>query len=166
MTESPTDSITGLYTRAFFLELAEARFAEARRHGYTSSLLIAQVDGYEQLSPLRAEHSALVMTELLRACLRREDMLGRISASQFAILMLHCDAENACAKAEALRSALSGIDPASNGGSVSFGVASVAGRAGVSVENVLTRTSEATARASLDGGNRICLADPVGAASL
>lgn len=149
------DPLTGLYTRRFFMELGEARFSEARRHGYSCSLLFASLDRYDTMTDRDAEESVIVFAELLRACIRREDIVARVGEGAFAILMLHCDIENAFAKAEALRTALAGMGLGADDTTASFGVTTTLVRSGLAVEAVLGVAAEAARMAAASGGDRV-----------
>lgn len=155
------DLLTGVFSRHFLCELATARFSEARRHGYYASVVVLEVDRFAELlgnEGQRAADEVLVnVAELLRACIRREDMVARFDAARFVVLMMHCDSENAMAKAEALRCAISDLEPAGIPVTASAGVASASVRGTVDLDALLEPATRALAEAQTHTGNAVVL---------
>lgn len=159
---SDRDSLTGLLGPMMLRELAEGRFSEARRHGYFASLILARIDGLSDLrgehGPLVAEDAVLSFSHLVRVCVRREDVLARVDEDRFVVLMMHCDAENATAKAEALRMAFQGLEPSGVKTSASFGVAATSVRQGIGFDDLMGLAAQALDCALQAGGDRVEIA--------
>jgi len=164
MFESAIEPLTSLYSVALFDEVAEARFSEARRHGIVASLMMVELDDFEGI---RARHGRLVadaamvsVAELLRAVLRREDMMALRGDATFEILLMHCDGVSAHAKAESLCAAIATVDPAGVGATVSAGVAAAVAGPGLRLELLFARATEALAAARARGGNCAMFVSP------
>jgi len=159
---SDRDALTGLLGPNLLRELAEGRFSEARRHGYFASLILARIDGLDALTseygPAIADDAVLSFSHLVRVCVRREDVLARIDEDRFVVLMMHCDAENATAKAEALRIAFQGLEPSGVKGSASFGVAATSVRPGIGFDDLMGLAAQALDHAVQSGGDRVEIA--------
>lgn len=152
------DPLTGLYSDRLLSDIADARLSEARRHGYQASVVQARIDDIASLQETygRSTGDAVLRSaaDLLRTCLRREDIVGRTGDGAFVILMMHCDGENAFAKADALRDALAQMEPEGVPVTASFGVASVAVKAPIDFGMMMDWAADALAEAQRDGANR------------
>lgn len=161
--EIDRDALTGLIGIGMLRELAEGRFSEARRHGYYASMIVAQIDGFQKLSEeqgsITTDDVVLSLAHLMRLCVRREDVVARVGDDRFVILMMHCDAENALAKADALRIAFHGLEPSGVECTASLGVVATSVVAGVSFDEVFNLAEGALGIASRSGGNRVALAE-------
>lgn len=159
-----TDALTGLYADALLADIAEARLSEARRHGYHASVVKATVDALGELADSYGQSTgdAVVrnIADLLRTCLRREDIVGRTRDGAFVILMLHCDGENAFAKADALRDALAQMEPEGVPVTASFGVASASIRGPIDFPTLVGWADEALLEARRGGPNRTIVHRP------
>lgn len=153
------DPLTSLYSPALFHELGETRFSEARRHGFQAAIMLVDIDEFARI---RATHGTLVgdavmihVSELLRGVLRREDMIALGDDSTFQILLMHCDGENAMAKAEALRAAIATLDPAGVTVTVSIGVGAGSVKEGMRLSALIGRADRALTVARTGGRNRV-----------
>lgn len=85
------DRLTGVATRAFFLDEVEAALRRARRTHSPLALLYLDLDSFKQINDLYGHQAG---DEVLRiaasraeACLREVDMVGRLGGDEFAILV-------------------------------------------------------------------------------
>lgn len=84
------DFLTTLYNRRFFLERAEAAFAEAKRHKQHVSIAILDIDHFKHVNDTYGHNAGdRVLKEMSYSCkkfLRREDLIGRFGGEEFALL--------------------------------------------------------------------------------
>jgi diguanylate cyclase (GGDEF)-like protein len=85
------DGLTGLYNRSHLMEVAEAAFAHAQRHGQPFVTLMLDVDNFKQINDTHG-HAAgdQVLAELADACreqLRPDDIVGRFGGDEFVIMV-------------------------------------------------------------------------------
>ena len=84
------DGLTGLASRALFVQRLEQAAVRNRRHGCRLALLYLDVDGFKVINDSlghSAGTSAGPDRDRIRACLRRGDFAGRLGGDEFAILM-------------------------------------------------------------------------------
>ncbi|WP_051276338.1 diguanylate cyclase domain-containing protein [Desulfovirgula thermocuniculi] len=95
------DPLTGLYNRAFFQE--ELKRLEASRE-YPITILVADLDGLklinDTLGHTFGDEMLKACAQILRNCMRREDVLARIGGDEFAAILPKTDAETAARVAE------------------------------------------------------------------
>lgn len=151
------EPLASLFGMPLFTDLAEARFSEARRHGFIASLLCVEMDDFESIrmrhGRLVADAAMLAVADLLRLSLRREDMVALASDATFVVLLMHCDGVSAHAKAESLRLAMTSMDPTGTGLTVSAGVAAGVPGPGLRLDLLMPRASDALASARARGGD-------------
>lgn len=154
---SSIEPLASLFGMPLFTDLAEARFSEARRHGFIASLLCVEMDDFESIrmrhGRLVADAAMLSVADLLRLSLRREDMVALTGDATFVVLLMHCDGVSAHAKAESLRLAMTSMDPTGTGLTVSAGVAAGVPGPGLRLDLLMTRATDALASARMRGGD-------------
>lgn len=157
--ECGIEPLASLYGMPLFNDLAEARFSEARRHGFIASLICVEMDDFAEIrgrhGRLVADAAMLSVAELLRLSLRREDMVALRDDATFVILLMHCDGVSAHAKAESLRLAISSMDPTGIGLTVSVGGAAGVTGPGLRFDLLMTRATDALASARARGGDGV-----------
>jgi diguanylate cyclase (GGDEF)-like protein/PAS domain S-box-containing protein len=101
------DPLTGLRNRRLFLHDLHMQVARSRRYGEVAALMVIDVDGVGRIN---AEHGREAGDEALRAVsralmrrLRQTDLIARVGADEFAILLPHIDQEGAAVVAEGLQ---------------------------------------------------------------
>ena len=105
--------ITGLATRATFIEIGGREFARARAEGHPLSLLCFDIDNLRQINN-RWGHEAgdTVLRDLVRLArtfLREQDFAARIGDGEFALLLVDLDIDEAMGLAEQLRQGALGM---------------------------------------------------------
>jgi diguanylate cyclase (GGDEF)-like protein/PAS domain S-box-containing protein len=106
-----TDSLTGLYSRPHFLELAERGFADAVRRDQPVALISFDADHFKSVND-RYGHpvgDAVLqhLARLLKRDLREIDLVGRMGGEEFAVLLPGADMVQARSVAERLRTIVS-----------------------------------------------------------
>jgi diguanylate cyclase (GGDEF)-like protein len=89
---SATDSLTGLYSRWYYYERLYAEVARGRRYRQPLSLVIADLDGYEELAgrlgETRRDAVLAGLSRALKGSLRdKVDVAFRLGGGRFALLL-------------------------------------------------------------------------------
>ena len=158
-----TDPLTTLNNRRFLSEVAPMYLAEARRHGYPVSVIVVDIDYFDQLThrytPQVCEEVLRSIGRLLRGECRRGDVAVRCKDDEFVLLLAHCALADAQIKAESLRARIAALKPCGVDVTVSVGVAQTRGMPGEGFGDVFTRGSRAALTARQDGCDRVVTAD-------
>ena len=93
------DPLTGLANRALFRDTLIAAIAHAERRGFGIAVLFIDLDRFKQVNDVAGhsagDHVLRVAAERMAGCLRREDLLARISGDEFVVLVRDAGDENA-----------------------------------------------------------------------
>lgn len=104
------DPLTNLYDRPAFQALLEREIARARRAGDALALLVLDVDRLTSLNArvghLAADGILARIASFLRDVVGPEDLSCRVGGGRFAVLLPHCDAQDAEHVFERLQSKL------------------------------------------------------------
>jgi diguanylate cyclase (GGDEF)-like protein len=164
---SATDTLTGLYSRWYFYERLYAEVARARRYREPLALVIAELDGEEELArsrgPAFRDAVLVAVARLLLTSLRdKVDVACRLGGGRFALLLPNTSsgpdaaglvAERIRARAEATR--LSDDELGALGRfTMSLGVAGFPDAA-EDADDLASAAEERLARARAAGGDRI-----------
>lgn len=101
------DSLTNLYNRRHFLDLAQKEFQRSQRYGGSFALLIMDVDSFKKVND-RYGHGGgdIVLKSLgqrIQSFFRSSDITGRIGGEEFAVLLVNTSLEVAHSIAERFR---------------------------------------------------------------
>jgi len=101
------DSLTGIFNRRHFFDLAEKAFKHARRYKRPLSALIFDLDHYKEVNDhfghLIGDQVLHDMAQRCLAVLRQHDIFGRYGGEEFSVLLPETDLQGALALAERLR---------------------------------------------------------------
>jgi len=104
------DSLTGLYNRRHFFELAQREFDRTRRYQHALSALMLDIDRFKLVNDAyghaTGDHVLRLVAERCQASLRKTDVLGRYGGEEFAIVLPDTDAARARLVAEKLRQSI------------------------------------------------------------
>lgn len=104
---SITDYLTKRYNRRHFMELFLSEFDRSRRHGHPLSLVLLDVDHFKRINDakghIQGDRVLVAISDLMRANVRREDVVGRYGGEEFVILLPHIDEAGAIQAAEKVR---------------------------------------------------------------
>lgn len=154
------DSLTGVYSRGMFFELAAEAIGLARQECMPLSALMLDIDFFKKINDTWG-HAAgdQVLRQVghrLREQLRGSDIIGRCGGEEFAVILPRQQADRACAVAQQLCDAMctrlfpwEGQQIAC---SISIGVAELS-REDESIEKLLHRADLALLQAKGDGRN-------------
>jgi len=158
-----TDSLTGVYNRRTYKELAEPQLSRSRRAQLPVSLLMLDLDHFKRINDtyghLAGDDVLKAFALLVRNCLRKEDLLARYGGEEFVMLLPGTSHSAAAVLAERIREEVAAMPFDANGHrvrvTVSIGVASEAGDTLPSLEAMLGRADEALYAAKNQGRNLV-----------
>ncbi|HEY8369879.1 MAG TPA: DUF1670 domain-containing protein [Thermodesulfobacteriota bacterium] len=146
--------------REFFQFLLEHEIRRAKRYGQPLTFLLVELDGASRGRPLPSSVLNRALAGQLRSTLRKTDVVGRLGASRFGVIMT-ADTQAAYRVAERIRSTMAGLggaDPSSPESgvraTVSVGGASLAAGALDSPEALAEMAATMLSQARESGGNR------------
>lgn len=89
--QARTDSLTGLYNRAIFMDLLSQAINSAERHNRKLAIIFIDFDNFkqvnDQLGHSEGDKLLVAATDRLRKALRREDTLARFGGDEFIVLL-------------------------------------------------------------------------------
>ncbi|HEX7126780.1 MAG TPA: DUF1670 domain-containing protein [Thermodesulfobacteriota bacterium] len=147
--------------REFFQFLLEHEIRRARRYGQPLTFLLIELDGGSRGRPLPSSVLNRALAGQLRSTLRKTDVVGRLGASRFGVIMT-ADTQAAYRVAERIRGLMAGLDGGGDPASpesgmratVSVGGASLAAGALDSPEALTEMAATMLSQAREGGGNR------------
>lgn len=111
--QSIRDPLTGLYNRRFLEEVLERELARARRRQVPLALVMADVDRFKGFNDSFGHEAGDMVLQslarLLKSSLRESDVVCRYGGEEFVLILPETTASNARERAEALRSAVHGL---------------------------------------------------------
>ncbi len=130
-----TDSLSGLYNRAEFMNLAQREFACAKKNNAELSLLIMDLDKFKNINDTfghaAGDEVIREMGSMIKSSFRKTDIAGRIGGEEFAVVLKHASLADARKVAEHFREAVAGrkviYEKQETGFTVSIGVAAISG---------------------------------------
>lgn len=92
---STTDSLTRIYNRRHFLEMAQGEFERCDRLGLVASIMIFDVDHFKEINDTYGHQAGdevlLALCNLVKLSLREYDVFGRYGGDEFTLLFPHTD---------------------------------------------------------------------------
>jgi len=105
-----TDSLTGIYNRRYFFEMAEKEFHQAVRYKHPFSIIMFDLDLFKKVNDTfghaRGDETLQMVVRRCAAQMRGSDILGRYGGEEFVIALPETGAREAVLMAERLRQAL------------------------------------------------------------
>jgi len=162
-----TDSLTGLYNRRHFLELAPHECAVAERYGTPLSALLLDIDHFKQINDtaghLAGDEMLRRAAQIALECLRKPDILARYGGEEFFVLLPGSTAEQAAVVAERIRERVAADAFQTPAGrmtaTISIGVAEFLGKEDT-LEGLIRRADLALYRGKSSGRNRTVIHSP------
>lgn len=158
-----TDSLTGIFNRRHFFELAESEFQEALRYERPFSVLMFDVDMFKQVNDRyghsRGDEILRTIVQRCAAIIRQTDILGRYGGEEFVVALPETNMERAAGLANRLREVIATSPIETEKGalmvSASFGVAELS--EGIEdLMQLLNRADTALYQAKRMGRDRVC----------
>jgi len=160
--QATTDPLTGVSNRRHFEQVIEVQIAQSRRFGESLSLAIIDIDDFKSIND-RFGHQMgdlvlVALVRLLRAQLRKGQLLARWGGDEFVVMLPHTSAEEARQLAERLRLAISvHVFPVMTRLTGSFGVAGL--QAQESSEDLFARVDGVLYAAKAAGRDQVKLSE-------
>ncbi len=93
------DGLTGIYTRQYFEQLANAEFARSKRFKLPLSIAMIDIDDFKSINDTYGHYAGdLVLKEVVsifNCNIREFDLFGRFGGDEFILLLVNNDAESA-----------------------------------------------------------------------
>lgn len=93
------DGLTGAFNRSHFIQLSEIELARAKRFGYTTSLMMLDIDNFKEINDqhghLLGDQAIISVVSSAQTVLRASDVLARFGGDEFVVLMPQTSAEDA-----------------------------------------------------------------------
>jgi len=159
------DTLTGVYNRRHFYDLAIKEVSRAKRFKKDLSLILFDLDNFKEINDTLG-HSAgdVVLKNVVNTLvgnLREYDIIGRFGGDEFLILLINTDLPTAFNLAAKLRTILEKIGMTYEGHSLtitaSFGVASANMQQQAPFEDLVRQVDRAMYEAKEQGRNRVCI---------
>lgn len=156
------DSLTGLYNRRHFFELAVREFERSRRYGRPVSAILLDLDNLKQINDTfghpSGDRALQKVAQLSLSTLRRPDLIGRYGGDEFVMLLPETSLASALTVAERLRSSVSSVELVEDENiitmTVSIGVAALSPEART-LETLIDHADQAQYQAKSTGKNQV-----------
>jgi len=157
-----TDSLTGLYNRRYFTEIAAEIFELERRENDTLSVIMLDIDKFKKVNDTYGHQAGdMVITRLasvLENMKRESDVVSRYGGEEFILLLPKTSVDGAYILAERIRHEIEEISVTLDDGreikfTVSLGVAEVDYGEDHTIETVIKRADDALYQAKASGRN-------------
>jgi diguanylate cyclase (GGDEF)-like protein len=155
------DMLSGLYSRRFYSEQAQAAIERAKRYGELISVIMMDIDNFKWIND-KYGHSCgdrviRAVSDLMKSFFRGTDIIGRIGGEEFSIIMLNSKSNEAYARVEALRINIEQMDFEYNGQkipvTVSLGIAELENHC-QSLDDLINCADDALYKSKNNGRNR------------
>lgn len=161
--QSPIDPTTGLATTSYLSWHGQQEFARARRHHGSISVMVIEIDHYEQLAQWHgADVAPLIarkLSKILSTRIRQEDTISELAPGRFAVLSPVSDALACCAFALRMQKAIEKLVMTYRDEririSVTVGVSSSSIDGAGAVSELIDIAVERMQRGKRAGGNRV-----------
>lgn len=101
---SASDTLTGAFNKGAFMTMAAPLVQTAQRYKHPLSALMVDIDHFTKLNDdfgrSAGDEALRVFGGVVGACLRKNDILGRVGGEKFAIILSHTDIKGATVVAE------------------------------------------------------------------
>lgn len=153
--ELRTDPLTGVSNRRAFDESLEKMLVAHQDDELPLSIAMLDLDHFKKINDVQGhlggDRVLQDLAQLLKAGLRKGDVLGRFGGEEFVVLMPQTPLQSACNLAERMRARVE----ESLATTVSIGVASA--MSAETATSLLSRADAALYKAKNEGRNRVCL---------
>ena len=161
--EGYRDNIAGVLDRQGFVAEIDRRIAEWKRGGTPLSVLLVEVDKYQEIVSRHGDMAGEVVlraaSQFLKAAMREMDHIARYEEDTFGLLLPGAELMQTTAVAERLRTAIGRCTLPINGEKLTFTVSLGAAHSGQGDESMdLLKRAEASIVASREAGGDSCFA--------
>ncbi|MDR1278317.1 MAG: sensor domain-containing diguanylate cyclase [Treponema sp.] len=156
------DVKTGLYNHGFFMTRINEEVARTKRTGYTSSLIVMDVDKFKNFNDnfghMAGDRVLESIAFMIKQTVRTEDIPSRFGGEEFTVLLPSTEKGTAWAVAERLRTSIAGMkvpwEPPLPQVTISLGLYTFDRHSEISAEEILSRADEALYLSKERGRNR------------
>ncbi|EXI80604.1 MAG: Bacteriophytochrome cph2 [Candidatus Accumulibacter appositus] len=159
-----TDRLTGVSSRQHFVASFHDHLRNAKRAQAPLSLLLMDIDFFKRINDgyghAAGDQTLISFAEAASTCLRDADMIGRLGAGEFAMLLPDTDISAAIVVAERIRAAVAEISIPTEDGTVQFTVSVGANQTSdtdQSFDDVLKRAARALHDARASGPDHLAV---------
>jgi len=159
-----TDRLTGVSSRQHFVATFHEQLQNAKRAQTPLSLLLMDIDFFKRINDgyghATGDQALISFAEVASNCLRDADVIGRLGAGEFAMLLPDTDISAAIVVAERIRTAVADISIPTEDGTVQFTVSVGANQTcdtDQSFDDVLKRAAEALRDARASGPDQLAV---------
>ena len=157
-----TDRLTGVSSRQHFVATLEEQLQRANREQMPLSVLLFDIDFFKRINDgyghAVGDQALIAFAEVASDCLREMDLIGRLGAGDFAMLLPATRIDEAIGIAERVRAAIANVSIVTENGTVQFTVsvgASEASASDSSFDSVLKRATAALQGARSGGPDHV-----------
>jgi two-component system cell cycle response regulator len=158
-----TDGLTEIYNHRYFYIRLDEEFHRASRYHLPLSCMMVDIDGFktvnDQLGHRRGDEILKKLSALMRATIRKTDLLARYGGEEFAIILPQTDEKGALLQAERIRMAIKRSRLPGLGKKIpltlSLGVATYPMHAQRSPDELVTKADRALYEAKRQGKDRV-----------
>jgi diguanylate cyclase (GGDEF)-like protein len=162
------DSLTGIYNRRSFDQLAAQNIYTLRETGGMMAVIMLDLDFFKRVndtySHTAGDLALKKVTETCHSLLRQGDILSRYGGEEFVIFLPDTDEPAAAAIAERLREGIARqaitFEERTFSLTASFGVASTICNGLISLDELVHQADQAVYQAKQQGRNRVCVCRP------
>ncbi len=169
---SQLDSLTQIYNRRTFNQLAEQQWASAKRHQQPVSALMIDVDHFklynDHYGHPAGDACLKQISQAIKSCLHRSgDLLGRYGGEEFVVLLPEADTAGALHVAQKINQAIGelqlrhDVSPTCNKVSASIGGATCVRTTGHSLDELIKNADRALYKIKRSGRNRALIDEVV-----
>jgi len=159
-----TDTLTGVFTRRYFLERLKEEFDRSRKFEHCFSFLMLDIDCFKEYNDrfghLVGDMILKEVTKTIKENIRQIDIMGRYGGEEFAICLTETGKSEATIIAERIREAVGTRNiPAYDEElrvTISIGIASFPADS-VELEPLIENADRALYRAKESGRNKVCI---------
>jgi len=152
------DPLTGLHNRLSFEHELRRVTEEAGRYGFDFGLIVLDIDHFkrfnDQYGHLAGDEALQAVARTCRRTLRKTDLLSRWGGEEFAAIVHHASADQACHAAEKLRLAVAG-HRSTTGEPITISCGVALYRPGDEPRTLFERADAALLQAKEQGRNRV-----------
>ena len=164
--QATTDSLTGVYNRRHFYDLAEPIFNQTVRYERNLAALMIDLDHFKKINDQYLHHIGdqvlIAIANLIQNQIRSPDIMGRYGGEEFVILMPETDINESRQAAERIRHSVASKPIETDIGpvpiTISVGLATFDHKQDVNIDVLVNRADQALYAAKQSGRNRVVTA--------
>jgi diguanylate cyclase (GGDEF)-like protein len=158
-----TDTLTGIYNRDYFYNVAKKMLSISKREKKSLSIAVINIDKFKEINDThghkKGDEILLSLVKLVNELIRDSDVFVRFSGDEFVLLLPGTDLNNAYTISEKIRKSILNLNMKNEDQipyTISIGVAELS-NSGEDVETILKKADVALYRAKSAGRNSVVL---------